>query len=363
MIKKIFIFTGGTGGHVIPAVIFGNFLISKGIDCYLFIDKRGSKYINNFEGKIFITKSSHFGGSLQFKLKSFVNLVFGLLKSLYLIYSHKPQECISFGSYATFTPMLSSVLINKIFNRKILLYIHEQNTVVGKVNLLFIKYVKYIFTNFDVINNLEKKFLLKKITSGNPKNFGNKIRIDKEKKNKNQKTLFVYGGSQGSKDVINAVISLLPKINKNIRKKIKIYFQCPLSLQKNLINSLKFLKLDYEVKSFYYNIDEILSLTHVAITRAGAGTISDIVYYKIPSIIFPLPNSIYNHQYYNAKFLLDKKAAFIFNENKLNIEKDIKLLENLFLDDNNYLLMKKNLENIPILDANKIIFKNMSNEE
>ena len=44
MNKKILICTGGTGGHVIPAVNFGNFLINKGFECCLILDKRGNKF-------------------------------------------------------------------------------------------------------------------------------------------------------------------------------------------------------------------------------------------------------------------------------------------------------------------------------
>ena len=46
------IFSGGTGGHVIPAVIFGNYLIENGYQCTLFLDKRGLDYAKNFKGKI-----------------------------------------------------------------------------------------------------------------------------------------------------------------------------------------------------------------------------------------------------------------------------------------------------------------------
>ena len=48
----ILILTGGTGGHVIPAVNFGNFLIEKGYNCYLIVDTRGEKFANSFKGQI-----------------------------------------------------------------------------------------------------------------------------------------------------------------------------------------------------------------------------------------------------------------------------------------------------------------------
>ena len=43
------LFAGGTGGHVIPAVNYGNYLIDRGYNCTLFLDKRGIKYASQFK--------------------------------------------------------------------------------------------------------------------------------------------------------------------------------------------------------------------------------------------------------------------------------------------------------------------------
>ncbi len=56
MSNKILILSGGTGGHVIPSINYGNFLIKKGYECSLILDERGSKYSQIFNGKIYIIK-------------------------------------------------------------------------------------------------------------------------------------------------------------------------------------------------------------------------------------------------------------------------------------------------------------------
>ena len=58
MNKKILICTGGTGGHVIPAINFGNFLIDNGYICSVILDKRGVKYSKDFKGDIHIINGS-----------------------------------------------------------------------------------------------------------------------------------------------------------------------------------------------------------------------------------------------------------------------------------------------------------------
>ena len=61
--KNYLIISGGTGGHVIPAVNFGNFIIENGYDCFLLVDQRGKKYTNKFKGKIKIINSSNFSNN------------------------------------------------------------------------------------------------------------------------------------------------------------------------------------------------------------------------------------------------------------------------------------------------------------
>ena len=47
MKKNFLLITGGTGGHVIPAKNFANYLSNKNINCTIITDKRGYKYFDN----------------------------------------------------------------------------------------------------------------------------------------------------------------------------------------------------------------------------------------------------------------------------------------------------------------------------
>ena len=85
MNKKILLCSGGTGGHVIPAVILGNYLIKNGYECILILDKRGKKYSSSFKGKIYIIKSSHLAGNFFYKIKSIVSLMMGFVQSLMIL--------------------------------------------------------------------------------------------------------------------------------------------------------------------------------------------------------------------------------------------------------------------------------------
>ena len=357
MNKKIILCSGGTGGHVIPAINFGNYLLQKGYDCSIILDSRGKRYSNKFKGKVYIINSSHFSGNFFFKIRFFFNFLNSFIKSSILIFRIKPSKCISFGSYAAFTPLLISLILKPFI--KIKIYIHEQNSVIGKVNLFYLPYAERIFTNFNSLTNLNNKFLSKKIYVGTPINELINIKNTNLIKSYDKDILFVYGGSQGSVPLINKFLSIIKKIDSNYLKNIKLIIQCPKILISTIENTLKEMKIDFLIKDFYNNIDEILLNTNIAIVRAGAGTINDLIKYQIPAIIMPLPHSIYNHQYHNAKYLTDKNCAILFNEKDFNININSKILNKLIINKKEQIIIKNNLQKIILPDANKKMLKNI----
>ncbi|MDC0056517.1 UDP-N-acetylglucosamine--N-acetylmuramyl-(pentapeptide) pyrophosphoryl-undecaprenol N-acetylglucosamine transferase [Alphaproteobacteria bacterium] len=359
--NNILICTGGTGGHVIPAVNFGNYLISKGYKCSLMLDNRGIKYANNFKGNIISIKSSHFSGNFYFKINSTFSLFIGLLQSIYYLVKILPRHCISFGSYASFTPLFVSIFFK--FFKKISIHIHEQNSVMGKVNLFFLPYSNNIFTNFEFIDNMRKEFHHKSYHVGLPSPLKNKTLFDQLHTDREKLTIFIYGGSQGSKSIIEHFLLMFNELKKKEIEKIKLIIQSPNQLIQKVNETLTNLNAEYQVKSYYNNIHEILSKTDLAITRAGAGTINDLIVFQIPSILFPLPNSMNNHQTKNAEYLEKKQCAIIMYENIFNKNNNLEILRNLINDNKKRATMKKSLNNIPVSNANELMLKVLLDEE
>ena len=156
MNKKILLITGGTGGHIIPAINFGNFLLEKNLDCKIVLDKRGQKYINNYNGKIYIINSSNFNGNFLLKIKGIINFSIGFFQSFFIILIFRPNIVVSFGSYASFFPMLSCILLKYFF--KIKIHIHEQNSILGRTNKLFLKFSRKLLLNFDIKSKINTRF-------------------------------------------------------------------------------------------------------------------------------------------------------------------------------------------------------------
>lgn len=359
--NNILICTGGTGGHVLPAVNFGNYLILKGYRCSLMLDKRGIKYANDFKGNIIFIQSSHLSGNFYFKIKSTFGLFIGLIQSIYYMVKIIPKHCISFGSYASFTPLLVSIFF-KLF-KKIYIHIHEQNSVMGKVNLFFLPYANNVFTNFEFIDNIKKEFHHKTYHVGLPSLPKNKTLLDKLDINKEKIVIFIYGGSQGSIPIIECFLSMFNELTKKEIEKIKLIIQSPHQLALKVNETLTKLNAEYQLKDYYNNIHEILNKTDLAITRAGSGTINDLIVYQVPSILFPLPHSMNNHQIKNAKYLEKKQCAIIMHENIFNKNKNLEILRNVINDFKKRATMKQALNNIQVPNANELMLKVLLDEE
>ena len=115
MTKTVVILSGGTGGHVLPSVYFGNHLIEKGYNCILVTDKRGSQYADQFVGKIKIISASHLTGSLFFQIQGIIKLFIGFFQSFFILSNLRPRIVISFGSFLYCISLGTLTYFNGIF--------------------------------------------------------------------------------------------------------------------------------------------------------------------------------------------------------------------------------------------------------
>ena len=137
MKKNYLISTGGSGGHVIPALIFHQHL-SGDANIIISSDKRGLKYLNKDIYNLEIVNTP--------KLSSFILLPINLLlililtfKSIFLLKNKKIEKLISTGGYMS----LPLILASKLLNLKI--YLLEPNLILGRSNKLFLNSCVKIF--------------------------------------------------------------------------------------------------------------------------------------------------------------------------------------------------------------------------
>ena len=360
MKEKFLLITGGTGGHVIPAKNFANYLSIKNINCTIITDKRGFKYFENYNGKIYIISSSNLNGNLIFKIFGIFQILLGLIQSFIIIYLLKPSHSISFGSYASFSPMLSCIVFKPFF--KVKLYIHEQNSIIGRTNKFFLNFTNKLFLNFDIKSQINFKFKNKIFIVGSPENsFKKNFNISNNNSESNF-TIFISGGSQGSEFVSNFATNLIKIINNEKIIKAKFIFQCSKNLIKTQEEKLRNIKSPINLKDFFINIDEILANANLAICRAGAGTIVDLINFKLPSILIPLPSSKDNHQFFNAKILAKHDLAIIIDQNNYDLDRAKRYIYETYSNAKKLESMNKKFDMIQVKNSNTLIYKLILNE-
>ena len=136
--------------------------------------------------------------------------------------------------------------------------------------------------------------------------------------------------------------------------------QCPFNQIKYMEKVFKEKNIKYEIKQYYNDILKRLYETDVLITRAGAGTINDVINTQTPTILIPLPKSTNNHQLNNARYLEELHASIIINENKLNKEESYLIIKNLIKNTELQVNLINNLQKINNIDANTLIYKEMN---
>ena len=303
MDKQILISTGGSGGHVIPAMILYDHL-SENRKITIATDKRGYSFVNKnfYNVKIIDTPRLNNLLLLPFNL---VKIFFLTIKSILFIRKKKINSLISTGGYMS----LPLILASKFLNIKIFLL--EPNLVLGKANKFFLNSCDKILCYTDKIKNFPYKSK-SKIAIIKPlvrkEFYNNEIREEQNKKF----TILVIGGSQGASFFDGKLKYSISKLDKEFS--IKIIHQT----NKKNISTLKEFYLKNGVENFVFDyekklIDKIIE-SDLCITRAGASTLAELSILNTPFVAVPLPSSKDNHQLENANFYKDNGCCWIIEQ-------------------------------------------------
>ena len=293
--KRVLLATGGTGGHVFPAIALGKFLQENGYEVEFSTDARGAKYFAQYNFKFRTINSASPSGSITKKLKAILQLALGFGQCFWFI--HKFDVIVGFGGYASFAP----VLTGKLFGKKIIL--HEQNAVLGKVNRVLQKFADHVALSF-----AHTKF------ANNGKYVGSFVRDDfkfstlssfKEKLN-----LLIIGGSQGAKIFSEIFPKALAGLNFNVTH------QVPEAEIARAQAAYAELGIEAEIKPFFVDIKQRIENSHLVVSRAGSSSIFELITIGRPAIFVPLKTAMDNHQYENARELAENDAAWLVNENE-----------------------------------------------
>jgi len=313
---RVVLATGGSGGHLFPALKVAQELRDREDVVY---------FVGSFGVGVEQVKSHGFAfENLNVKGLSFHNPLEGVyaswimfkatLKALRLLKKFNPDVVIGFGSYGACPAVFAACLL------KVPTLIHEQNVVPGRANALLAKFVNKIAISFD--KSMAYFQHEKTVLTGYPchatKQHGQRSEILEEFCLKEDKvTIFVFGGSQGSHR-INAEFIKSAQQLKN-----KLDFQVLHICGKKDFDTLKVqyerLGVPFALFMFLDRIERAYMIADIIISRAGAGTVTEIASFRLPAILIPYPYAG-GHQKENALALCETRLARLIEENDLTAD-------------------------------------------
>lgn len=286
MTKNILIASGGTGGHIFPAVVFGKSLQSQSHNVEWLCGSRPLELtIYNSCGinpHCLPLSGSPMGTHSPAKIFTRILDVFrSLTQTSRLIKSFTPDEIYLFGGYISFAPLITAKI------KHIPVTLHEQNTVAGRVTRLASKMGAKILTGWPVCEGITG-FTYYGIPVRDPLRLSRSDALRKLGLNipASRKIVGITGGSLGS--------GPLSEILKKAAALCSGYdFVFLSSKSRSDDDNMHFIPSQWDMNPFY-------SLCNVLVCRAGGSTLAEALKWGMPAITIPWPGAMDNHQEKNA---------------------------------------------------------------
>ena len=323
--KKFLIATGGTGGHVIPALNLAKHLKEKKFTIDIISDKRGLHFFNKNEDlniKV-INTSTFFGKSFLKIFKSIFVILLSIFKSLKFLVKNKPNLVFGMGGYSSFPICLAS----RILGIPYILY--ENNLLLGKTNRFLLNGSRKIFVSYSELKGIKKKFENKIIVIGN---IVRKEILDYKynRISENKINILIIGGSQAAKSFAEKLPLIFKECVKN-NINLRVTQQCLPEQKKELEIFYKKNNINFSLFTYTHEIFNFFSKANLVITRSGSSISSELINCNIPFISIPLPTSANNHQYLNAEYFKNKGLCFLIEEKYIST-KLLPLLNSIHID-------------------------------
>lgn len=362
---KILIATGGTAGHINPALAVASYIREKYPKTeFLFVGTKDHMESRLVPDAGFLFESIEISGfyrkisfsALKKNIKTCFNIIKATSESKRILKDFDPDVVVGFGGY------VSGPVLKKAAKMHYKTCIHEQNAYPGITNKALAKVVDKVMVNAeDAKKHLEAKNEI--AVTGLPVR-GEILSANREASRKalgltdDRPLVLSTGGSLGAKPINKAMVDVIAKHAKD-KSCYHIH-----STGKNgtyMLDDLELADVDVDktenitVESYIDNMDECYAAADLVIGRAGASSLSELEAMGKPSILIPSPYVAENHQFHNAMALVDRNAARIIEEKDLTGEKLTALVDEMLSNKAELKVIGENAKKMAILNSREQI--------
>lgn len=307
---RVAITGGGTGGHLAIAAALLEALKEKGHEA-IYIGSTSGQDRTWFDKELrfekchFLDTSGVVNRKYLGKLWALFKIFRAVIRSRKILKQEKIDAVISVGGYSAAAATFAA------YTKQIPFFIHEQNAVMGRLNTMMKPYARAFYSSYDV-NSPIKDYPVRDV-------FFKTAHLRKE-----IKTIAFLGGSQGAQFINDLALETAAIC---AAKGIKVIHQCGERDFERVEKAYKDQKLDVELYSFTKELPALIDRADLAVSRAGASTLWEVTANGLPALFVPYPYAAGDHQFYNARYLVDKGLAWSYRESDSYSRNLIAILE------------------------------------
>ena len=312
---RIILSGGGTGGHIYPAIAIADEVKRRYPDARIkFVGAQDKMEMEKVPQAGYEIEGLWISG-LQRKL-TLKNLMFpfkllnSISKSRKIIKDFKPNVAVGTGGFA------SGPLLHVANKKDIPTLLQEQNSFPGITNKILAKRANVICAAYDEVKRFFPQEKVKK--TGNPVRQDlldiDTKRIEAQKffnLDSGKKTVLILGGSLGARRVNQLIAQHADRLKK---ENIQLIWQCGKLYYEDYKT---YTEGTVQVHQFLNKMDLAYAAADVIISRAGAGSVSELCIVGKPVIFIPSPNVAEDHQTKNAMAVTKNEAAITIAETQL----------------------------------------------
>jgi UDP-N-acetylglucosamine--N-acetylmuramyl-(pentapeptide) pyrophosphoryl-undecaprenol N-acetylglucosamine transferase len=248
-----------------------------------------------------------------------------------------PQAVLAMGGFTCAPPVLAGKACGAAT------FLHESNTVPGKANRWLARVVNQAFVGFPVAAS--------RLRSKSVETTGTPVRAQFQPGQAaacraalglapDLPVLLVMGGSQGASGINDLVIQALPRIVERAPRTQFLHLTGPDDLEK-IDQAYRQRGCKAVVRAFLNEMEWALGAATVAVSRAGGSSLAELAAMRVPAMLIPYPFAADNHQYHNARLLVDRGAALLLEQSTATPEALAGQILQLVLDESAHSAMSQ----------------------
>ncbi|MGD1031301.1 MAG: UDP-N-acetylglucosamine--N-acetylmuramyl-(pentapeptide) pyrophosphoryl-undecaprenol N-acetylglucosamine transferase [Opitutaceae bacterium] len=312
--RRFLVSCGGTGGHLSPGIALAEGLIARGHEAVLLISRKrvDGRLIGKYPGLRFERMPGHpFSLRPMALARCAASQALALLFCLRLIARWRPDAIVGFGGFTSAPIVLAGGLA------RIPVVLHESNRVPGLAIRTAGRFAQRVYLPAGVRIGSVSPWVSRQVGLPVRSEIVRLPRADSRAAlglDPNQKVLAVLGGSQGA-----SVLNEWTRINVGALAAEGIQVYCLTGLDKGPAESIEMrTRTGAAVRvifaPFCDRMAELLSAADLVVSRAGAGTLAELIRCETPAILVPYPHAADRHQDRNAEFFERQGGGLVVNQ-------------------------------------------------